>query len=364
MTTDQLPNDDTTETIEDEGHSGKYFHIMLNMYDDDLDVYQYRLLGHYKRVCGNQNKPCTQGIRKIAATTRMSIGQVSGVRRQLAEMDLISVTVRDSKKGESLSVKIKDRMLDNVLRYAPPRSAGEQTCSCGEIPCSCREHPCSSGEQKNNGSANRQGLNTKDSLSGKPDGVYTASKFYLVSHAYKQISIKPHTKKEATAEAVRLNETTPAFALEVVKGSDLNTDPTRYQQYKRIKPAAPRKLVMDAFLECAYNLPAGYESDAVKTGDLTQVHSLIDSLALMLSKTKNEIMNDETVAAQVRHVYAEYKVYAPTLHAPRKVLAFLGEWNTHIASFRPSAPKPAPGDKPKLDSARIAQTFRDRSQSK
>jgi DNA-binding MarR family transcriptional regulator len=94
----------------------KYFHIMLNMDDDDLDPYEYRLLGHYRRRCGADGGKCNEGMRGIAKHCRMSIGKVSETRAALVEKGYIRVESRG--EHESDHVYIVDKMSENVARYS------------------------------------------------------------------------------------------------------------------------------------------------------------------------------------------------------------------------------------------------------
>jgi DNA-binding Lrp family transcriptional regulator len=106
------------ERVNDEGHPNKYYHAMLNMADDDLGPYEYRLLGHYRRVCGLTGK-CTQSVREIAKACRMSTGKVSETRTKLAKGGWISA-IRIQEKGADVGyiVTVIDRMKENVERYA------------------------------------------------------------------------------------------------------------------------------------------------------------------------------------------------------------------------------------------------------
>lgn len=99
------------QKIGNEEGENKYFHRMLNMADDDLDPYEYRLLGHYIRV-----GTCWEGTRKTAENTKMSIGMVSKVRDKLAANGWIRVEYRDN--NESCLITVVDRMAENVARYS------------------------------------------------------------------------------------------------------------------------------------------------------------------------------------------------------------------------------------------------------
>lgn len=137
---------DVQQVIADEGGTGKYFHLMLNIDDEQLDPYQYRLLGHYRRVCGAYNKPCTEGTRATASNCKMSTGKVSGARQELAEMGLI--TLHEQEDGR-LWVTVVDRMRENVQYFHDRRSAREHDRSPHEHPRSAREHDRSAHERKN-----------------------------------------------------------------------------------------------------------------------------------------------------------------------------------------------------------------------
>jgi DnaD/phage-associated family protein len=108
--------------ITDEGTFGKYFFFMLNMADDDLDVYEFRLLGHYRRKCGFYNKPCTESTATTAKKIGgMSQGKVSETRHALASKGWI---VLMDAKNNAKHVILIDRMAENIARYSKP-SPGE-----------------------------------------------------------------------------------------------------------------------------------------------------------------------------------------------------------------------------------------------
>lgn len=51
---------------------------------DELGIFEYRLLGHYQRVCGWDNQPCTESASITARRISMAIGKVSETRLALA----------------------------------------------------------------------------------------------------------------------------------------------------------------------------------------------------------------------------------------------------------------------------------------
>src|SRR5688572_30570676 len=105
---------------------GRYYHQMLNMADDDLGPYEYRLLGHYIRV-----GECWESVRTTAQITKMSVGMVVKTRKGLATLGYIQVEPHP--KEETYLVTVVDRMAENVARYSGQaaekkrRSSGEQS---------------------------------------------------------------------------------------------------------------------------------------------------------------------------------------------------------------------------------------------
>lgn len=121
---------DLPVSLKDSSNPQKYYAVIEHMADDDLDVFEYRLYGHYKRVCG-QEGACWESVRTTAEKCGMSAGMVSKARRGLVEKGFISETVitKDSAAGKSytvgIAVELVDRWLENVKRYSP----SEQGCS-------------------------------------------------------------------------------------------------------------------------------------------------------------------------------------------------------------------------------------------
>jgi DnaD/phage-associated family protein len=104
-----------TEEYRNEGPHNKYFTVMLNMADDDLDPFEYRLLGHYIRVCGMKgNGVCRQSVRTVADVTHMSIPKVIATRNALLEKGWIRV---DAAPNKAHKVTVIDRMAENISRY-------------------------------------------------------------------------------------------------------------------------------------------------------------------------------------------------------------------------------------------------------
>lgn len=134
----------------DDGKSEKYFHILPNLYDDLLDPYEYRLIGHYKR-----RGTCWEGTRKIAEHCHMSVGKVSQARKSLATKGLIRIemlTRKDLKDNGLVQdvdpdssnkicvVTVVDVWDENVKRYSNPQSVNTPV-HVMNTPCSPDEHP-------------------------------------------------------------------------------------------------------------------------------------------------------------------------------------------------------------------------------
>lgn len=107
-----------SDQLKDNAPFGKYFTVMLNMDDDDLDPFAYRLLAHYRRVCGrNSEATCFEAVETTAKICQMGITKTRVTRQQLTALGYIRVEQRE--KGRSLHITLVDRMAENVARYTP-----------------------------------------------------------------------------------------------------------------------------------------------------------------------------------------------------------------------------------------------------
>ena len=92
----------------------KYRHEMPNLADDSgLTPFQYRLLGHYKRV-----GTCTESVSTTAKKCKMSTGMVSQTRDELVTLGWISAREVPVLNGFSYEIKVVDRWLENFARYS------------------------------------------------------------------------------------------------------------------------------------------------------------------------------------------------------------------------------------------------------
>lgn len=106
---------DPDQAIIDQSDLRKYRTELPNLYDDsDLDVYEFRLLAHYKRV-----GTCTEGLETTARKCKMSEGKASEVRQALAEKGFISLKRVSMDAGRyRFIVTVSDRWIENFARYS------------------------------------------------------------------------------------------------------------------------------------------------------------------------------------------------------------------------------------------------------
>lgn len=88
-----------------------YFHIVLHIADDQLDPYEYRLLGHYIRV-----GRCWESVRTTAEICQMSTMKVCETRDRLAEKGWIEIERKGNTRITYL-IRVVDRMAENVAIY-------------------------------------------------------------------------------------------------------------------------------------------------------------------------------------------------------------------------------------------------------
>ena len=103
------------QVISDPSDLKKYRTELPNLYDDaDLDVYEHRLLCHYKRV-----GECTEGLETTARKCKMSEGKVSEVRQALADKGWITLQRVEMDKGRyRFIVRVVDRWIENFAKYS------------------------------------------------------------------------------------------------------------------------------------------------------------------------------------------------------------------------------------------------------
>lgn len=104
---------------ENEAPSHKYFTQMLNIAEDDLDPFQYRLLAHYVRWTGHGGES-DESIRATSKATKMSANKVRLTLEELESLKYIAVkrpTPQEARNGKTIHITILDRWMDNISRY-------------------------------------------------------------------------------------------------------------------------------------------------------------------------------------------------------------------------------------------------------
>ena len=103
------------QVIIDQSDLRNYRTELPNLYDDsDLSVYEYRLLGHYKRV-----GKCTEGLETTAKKCKMSEGMASQTRQSLAEKNFIKLERVEMDAGRyRFVVRVVDRWIENFSKYS------------------------------------------------------------------------------------------------------------------------------------------------------------------------------------------------------------------------------------------------------
>lgn len=126
--------------VNNDAPSHKYFTQMLNIAEDDLDPFQYRLLAHYVRWTGHGNGT-DESIRTAAKATKMGINKVRSTLNELSALGYITYerpTPQEARNGKTIHITVLDRWEDNILRYKKPVSNPIQG---NEKPVSNQIHP-------------------------------------------------------------------------------------------------------------------------------------------------------------------------------------------------------------------------------
>lgn len=267
----------TNEHITDQSDLRKYFAQIPHMADDDLDVYQYRLYGHYLRVCGKNGK-CTQSVRTTATSTRMSVGMVTKTREQLVELGFIETHTEEG--SGFIAITIIDRWLENMLRYAKDsdeRSPHERSVHL----VNAKRSP---GETKNNKNKNNHKEEIKDSAPAAQDAHSTA-----------------------LPEALSVKETEAATTPQV-------TTPERKSSAKKKEPSAPRPRnpVFDALAQHLFGM--------VLT-DAKAVKAVAPRVGKLMEFAANRVTPDE-----VPRFVAWYRKHYPKVSLPLDAPKFATRW--------------------------------------
>lgn len=108
------------QSLQDDGSVSKYAAVIPHIADDDLDPFEYRLYGHYKKVLALSGS-CDESIRETSKATQMHTKSVSKARDGLAKKGYITAvkpTPAEARKGKTIHVTLVDRWPDNMAHYA------------------------------------------------------------------------------------------------------------------------------------------------------------------------------------------------------------------------------------------------------
>jgi len=112
-----------TQSVSSAEHS--YFAIIPHLADDDLSLYEYRLYGHYRRVCGEKNNRCTETTVTTAAKLGIRKSTIVETRQTLADKGFITLTYAKVRNFTRVYITLADIWPQNMARYAPdPESTG------------------------------------------------------------------------------------------------------------------------------------------------------------------------------------------------------------------------------------------------
>jgi hypothetical protein len=125
------------QRISDEQDLRKYYSQIVHMADDDLDLYEYRLYGHYKRVCGQAGGICNETERTTYLHCSMGWDKFIKVRASLIEKGYIRIVEEGTPntpgiKGTPTVIACPDLWPENFVRYAQPEKIAEMQKLIGE----------------------------------------------------------------------------------------------------------------------------------------------------------------------------------------------------------------------------------------
>ncbi len=216
------------QTFTDEGSPSRYFAMMLHIDDDDLDPFEYKLLGHYKKLCGLYNTDVIfESNETSAGGSNMSVYAVRQARKGLVAKGCIKVQATN---GRSIVVHLINRMKDNLERYSKPdpyrKQEGYQIRNGSRAVFDRADISNSSPDIISKESKNKK----KDSLQNA--GAFAVSSLYLINDTDKLICSKP------IQGTIPLN---PPENWKTIIGVELNDNP-KYAGYEKIESLpAPSK---------------------------------------------------------------------------------------------------------------------------
>jgi hypothetical protein len=112
----------TRQRIADSRGEHRYFTMLPNMVDrSDLDVYEFRLYAHYKRVCGESaSGECWESVRTTAEACRITHPTVIRARNGLTEKGWIAMATEGKRGAVTVTITIVDRWDENAQASGGP----------------------------------------------------------------------------------------------------------------------------------------------------------------------------------------------------------------------------------------------------
>lgn len=108
------------QTIKADLSEPKFYSRIPHLADDELDLYEYRLYGHYRRVA-NENGACTEKNSTTAEKCGMSVSKLKTTRKSLAAKGYIKLDDKRKKLGtnepDTVLVEIAPIWERNNVRY-------------------------------------------------------------------------------------------------------------------------------------------------------------------------------------------------------------------------------------------------------
>jgi len=112
-----------TQSFVSDPNERAFFAIIPHIADDDLNLYEYRLYGHYVKVCGMCRGVCEQSVREMADKLGMGPNKLMESRDSLRDKGYIRF-VRVGKasasvgEGATYAISIVSKWTENMNRYA------------------------------------------------------------------------------------------------------------------------------------------------------------------------------------------------------------------------------------------------------
>lgn len=309
--------------ITDDGALWRFFHSMLNMDDDDLNPYQYRLLGHYRRVCGAHGF-CDETVAQTAKKCQIGHNKVREIRNWLADEGYINL---ERISEFEVKITLKNRLVENIERYQGlPNPVGGSTGS-------GRGGSTGSGRKINNNktSNNKKILDEASSSGVVVSTRFTKSRWYAFNPTTLRFGVKTYTAKEVKEIAPKLEP----HGYILVKGETLNIRPDA-EQLIGVVAANGTTSLFSVFAKNGFGIKLG-QPVAKDIG--ARIGDLLNQFAETLMRTRNEVEKDTELIARVQKCYDAHKEHRPELSMPNHAASFIPWWNEWVEKYenKPSA---------------------------